>query len=185
MSCGNVTRPGALSKRSRPRHCHRSAAKYFIAMQLPYPSAHPFPLILAPMAGVSEAPFRQICRRMGADLVLSEFLSSEAIRRRIRTHPRRSRVRAGRAADRDPDLRRRSQRHGGGGGSDHRALPARVHRHQLRLPGEEGGAAQRRIGLPPGHGSGGPDHPGGHRSHPPAGNGARPGAAGATRPAIR
>jgi nifR3 family TIM-barrel protein len=54
-------------------------------MKLPYPSAHSFPLILAPMAGVSEAPFRQICRRMGADLVLSEFLSSEAIRRRIRT----------------------------------------------------------------------------------------------------
>jgi tRNA-dihydrouridine synthase B len=54
-------------------------------MDLPYPSAHPFPLILAPMAGVSEAPFRQICRRMGADVVLSEFLSSEAIRRRIRS----------------------------------------------------------------------------------------------------
>ena len=54
-------------------------------MQLPYRSAHDFPLILAPMAGVSEAPFRQICRRMGADVVLSEFLSSEAIRRRIRT----------------------------------------------------------------------------------------------------
>ncbi len=53
-------------------------------MQLPYPSSHPFPLILAPMAGVSEAPFRQICRHMGADVVLSEFLSSEAIRRRIR-----------------------------------------------------------------------------------------------------
>src|SRR5215211_5899563 len=49
-------------------------------MQLPYPSAHPFPLILAPMAGVSEAPFRQVCRRMGAAVVLSE-----AIRRRIRT----------------------------------------------------------------------------------------------------
>ena len=53
-------------------------------MKLPYPSAHPFPLLLAPMAGVSEAPFRQICRTMGADVVLSEFLSSEAIRRRIR-----------------------------------------------------------------------------------------------------
>ncbi len=53
-------------------------------MGLPYPSAHPFPLILAPMAGVSESPFRQICRRMGADIVISEFLSSEAIRRRIR-----------------------------------------------------------------------------------------------------
>lgn len=35
------------------------------------------------MAGVSEAPFRQLCRAMGADVVLSEFLSSEAIRRRI------------------------------------------------------------------------------------------------------
>ena len=53
-------------------------------MRLPYPSPHDFTLILAPMAGVSEAPFRQICRRMGADVVLSEFLSSEAIRRRIR-----------------------------------------------------------------------------------------------------
>ena len=53
-------------------------------MQLPYPSAHPIPLLLAPMAGVSEAPYRQISRRMGADVVLSEFLSSEAIRRRIR-----------------------------------------------------------------------------------------------------
>jgi tRNA-dihydrouridine synthase B len=58
---------------------------YFLAMQLPYRSAPAFPLMLAPMAGVSEAPFRQICRRMGADIVLSEFLSSEAIRRRIRT----------------------------------------------------------------------------------------------------
>ena len=59
-------------------------AKYFVPMKLPYPSAHTFPLILAPMAGVSEAPFRQICRAMGADVVISEFLSSEAIRRRIR-----------------------------------------------------------------------------------------------------
>jgi tRNA-dihydrouridine synthase B len=62
-----------------------SSAKYFLAMQLPYSSQRDFPLVLAPMAGVSEAPFRQICRRMGADVVLSEFLSSEAIRRRIRT----------------------------------------------------------------------------------------------------
>src|SRR3982750_1426830 len=54
-------------------------------MKFPYPSAPAVPLILAPMAGISEAPFRQICRRMGADVVLSEFLSSEAIRRRIRS----------------------------------------------------------------------------------------------------
>ncbi len=54
-------------------------------MSLPHFRASEFPLMLAPMAGVSEAPFRQICRRYGADVVLSEFLSSEAIRRRIRT----------------------------------------------------------------------------------------------------
>ncbi|HJS47198.1 MAG TPA: tRNA dihydrouridine synthase DusB [Gemmatimonadales bacterium] len=54
-------------------------------MKLPYPAPSPFPLILAPMAGVSEAPFRQVCRELGADVVMSEFLSSEAIRRRIRS----------------------------------------------------------------------------------------------------
>jgi len=58
--------------------------KYFVAMRLPYHSGSNIPLLLAPMAGVSEAPFRQVCRSMGADVVVSEFLSSEAIRRRIR-----------------------------------------------------------------------------------------------------
>ena len=58
--------------------------KYFDSMRLPYYSGTNTPVILAPMAGVSEAPFRQICRAMGADVVVSEFLSSEAIRRRIK-----------------------------------------------------------------------------------------------------
>ena len=53
-------------------------------MRLPYFDSSIPALILAPMAGVSEAPFRQICRGMGADVVLSEFLSSEALRRRIK-----------------------------------------------------------------------------------------------------
>jgi tRNA-dihydrouridine synthase B len=52
-------------------------------MKLPYPAAAETPLILAPMAGVSEPPFRRICRTLGADVVITEFLSSEAIRRRI------------------------------------------------------------------------------------------------------
>jgi nifR3 family TIM-barrel protein len=52
-------------------------------LRLPYAPHARFPLLLAPMAGVSEAPFRRICRRFGADVVISEFLSSEAIRRRI------------------------------------------------------------------------------------------------------
>jgi nifR3 family TIM-barrel protein len=39
------------------------------------------PLYLAPMAGVSESPFRRLCARFGADVVVTEFLSAEAIRR--------------------------------------------------------------------------------------------------------
>ncbi|HEX3160266.1 MAG TPA: tRNA dihydrouridine synthase DusB [Gemmatimonadaceae bacterium] len=54
-------------------------------MRFPYPvgssDASYVPVILAPMAGVSESPFRRICRRYGADVVVTEFLSAEAIRR--------------------------------------------------------------------------------------------------------
>src|SRR5438270_3405047 len=39
------------------------------------------PLYLAPMAGVSESPFRRLCVRFGADVVITEFLSAEGIRR--------------------------------------------------------------------------------------------------------
>lgn len=39
------------------------------------------PLYLAPQAGVSESPFRRLCRTFGADVVVSEFVSSEGIRR--------------------------------------------------------------------------------------------------------
>ena len=38
-------------------------------------------MFLAPMAGVSESPFRRLCRRHGADVVVTEFLSAEGIRR--------------------------------------------------------------------------------------------------------
>jgi nifR3 family TIM-barrel protein len=39
------------------------------------------PLYLAPQAGVSESPFRRLCRQFGADVVVSEFVSAEGIRR--------------------------------------------------------------------------------------------------------
>jgi tRNA-dihydrouridine synthase B len=39
------------------------------------------PLYLAPQAGVSESPFRRLCRGFGADVVVSEFVSAEGIRR--------------------------------------------------------------------------------------------------------
>jgi nifR3 family TIM-barrel protein len=49
--------------------------------RFPFPFAVDVPLYLAPMAGVSESPFRRLCRRFGADVVVTEFLSAEGIRR--------------------------------------------------------------------------------------------------------
>ena len=37
------------------------------------------PLWLAPQAGVSESPFRRLCRRFGADVLVSEFVSAAGI----------------------------------------------------------------------------------------------------------
>src|SRR5436309_14340189 len=50
-------------------------------MRFPFPLATDVPLYLAPMAGVSESPFRRLCRQHGADVVVTEFLSAEGIRR--------------------------------------------------------------------------------------------------------
>jgi nifR3 family TIM-barrel protein len=49
--------------------------------RFPFPLDAAVPLYLAPMAGVSESPFRRLCRRFGADVVVTEFLSAEGIRR--------------------------------------------------------------------------------------------------------
>lgn len=38
-----------------------------------------FPLLLAPMEDVSDPPFRRLCKMQGADLVFSEFISSEGL----------------------------------------------------------------------------------------------------------
>jgi tRNA-dihydrouridine synthase B len=60
----------------------RPAALSFPAMaSFPFGVGAAVPLYLAPMAGVSEAPFRRLCRRFGADVVMTEFLAAEAIRR--------------------------------------------------------------------------------------------------------
>src|SRR3982751_3639291 len=50
-------------------------------MRFPFRVREDIPLYLAPMAGVSESPFRRLCRRHGADVVVTEFLSAEGIRR--------------------------------------------------------------------------------------------------------
>jgi tRNA-dihydrouridine synthase B len=38
-----------------------------------------FPLLLAPMEDVSDPPFRRLCKEHGADLMYSEFISSEGL----------------------------------------------------------------------------------------------------------
>ena len=38
-----------------------------------------FPLLLAPMEDVSDPPFRAVCKDYGADLMYTEFISSEGL----------------------------------------------------------------------------------------------------------
>ena len=42
------------------------------------------PVILAPMSGVTDAPFRRIVKGLGAGLVVSEMIASQAMIRRTR-----------------------------------------------------------------------------------------------------
>jgi tRNA-dihydrouridine synthase B len=41
-----------------------------------------FPLYLAPMAGITDTTFRQLCKEYGADVMVTEFVSAEGIFRR-------------------------------------------------------------------------------------------------------
>src|ERR1041384_928888 len=38
-----------------------------------------FPLLLAPMEDVSDPPFRAVCKANGADMMYTEFISSEGL----------------------------------------------------------------------------------------------------------
>lgn len=49
---------------------------------LPWFSPGKFPLYLAPMAGVSDKIFRQLCKERGADVLVTEFVSAEGVFRR-------------------------------------------------------------------------------------------------------
>ena len=42
-----------------------------------------FPLLLAPMEDVSDPPFRFVCKQHGADLMYTEFISSEGLIRHV------------------------------------------------------------------------------------------------------
>ena len=51
-------------------------------MNSPLPWFSGFPLYLAPMAGVSDKIFRQLCKERGADVLVTEFVSAEGVFRR-------------------------------------------------------------------------------------------------------
>ncbi len=42
-----------------------------------------FPVILAPMEDITDPPFRRLCKRMGADLMYTEFISSDGLIRDV------------------------------------------------------------------------------------------------------
>ena len=44
---------------------------------------YPFPLFLAPMEGVTDSIFRRMCKDFGADFLISEFVSSDALIREV------------------------------------------------------------------------------------------------------
>jgi tRNA-dihydrouridine synthase B len=72
--------------RARPVPLHSPTAEHTASAatgRAPEPLAiGPFqidpPVVLAPMAGVTDRPFRQLCRRLGAGLAVSEMTSSDA-----------------------------------------------------------------------------------------------------------
>ncbi len=53
--------------------------KYLKIGNIPLPD---FPLLLAPMEDVSDPPFRILCKEQGADILFTEFISSEGLIRK-------------------------------------------------------------------------------------------------------
>ena len=49
---------------------------------LPWLQSDRFPLYLAPMAGVTDVVFRSLCKELGADVMVTEFVSAEGILQR-------------------------------------------------------------------------------------------------------
>src|SRR3546814_6795118 len=57
--------------------------------------ALPAPVILAPMSGVTDQPFRRLVKRFGAGLVVSEMIASTAMVRQLRESVKESRKLSG------------------------------------------------------------------------------------------
>ena len=125
------------------------------------------PVVLAPMAGVTNAAFRQLCRRYGAGLYVSEMVNARGLRGGGREELATGRLRARRVAPIAPAVRHRPDDGGRGRAPARRRRPRRPHRPQLRLPGparSPATVAVPRAGPPPVvRGRGGRGRPGRRR----------------------
>ena len=75
MDCGRA------SKTVLGRNAWRRLSNYLCALMVKIGDIElsDFPLLLAPMEDVSDPPFRALCKEQGADVVYTEFISSEGL----------------------------------------------------------------------------------------------------------
>ncbi len=118
------------------------------------------PVVLAPMAGVTDKPFRLLCKRLGAGLAVSEMTTADPrlwhTRKSLHADGPRRRAGAGQRAD-----RRLRPGHAGRGGALQRGQRRAADRHQHGLSGEESVQRLVRIGAAAGRAAGGAHRQGG------------------------
>ncbi len=96
------------------------------------------PVVLAPMAGITNAAYRRLCAEQGAGLYVCEMITSPRAGRARRDHAEDAGLRrpgedpVGPALRHRPGLRRQGRR------DPVRRVRRRAHRPQLRLPGPQG-----------------------------------------------
>ena len=101
-------------------------------------------LIVAPMAGVTDRPFRKLCKRLGAGLAVSEMVASDPRLWGTTKSQRRTDHTGEVRADRGADCRRGSADDGASRSLQRRSRRA-DHRHQHGLPGQEGVQCRGRL----------------------------------------
>ena len=98
-----------------------------------------FPIYLAPMAGVTDVTFRTLCKELGADVMVTEFVSAEGIMqadhrtRRYTTFTDEQRPVGVQLFGAD------GARMGEAAKKNYRLETARLHRPQLRLSRQQSG----------------------------------------------
>jgi tRNA-dihydrouridine synthase B len=79
QSCPDGTRLQDKDKDTVPGRGQRDTGLIYNMVNIAHITLPDFPLLLAPMEDVSDPPFRYVCKQNGADLMYSEFISSEGL----------------------------------------------------------------------------------------------------------